>query len=80
MSKPTKYGEHNGRIERNPGKLMFRAKGSFRTEAGARAYQKILKEKGLKTKVTHFPGEYYPYILYVIAKHDFWKRDYIIGK
>jgi hypothetical protein len=70
-------GTHKGRREDNPGKMQFRQKGFFKLESEARAYQIQLKGQGKKTKVVKYTDGYG---LYVMARHDFWKKDYIVGK
>jgi len=68
-------GTYRGRREEDPGKMKFRHKGSFRKEANARAAQAILREKGLKTRVEKYTDSFG---LYVMAKHDFWKKDFLV--
>lgn len=68
-------GTYKGRREEDPGKMKFRHKGAFRKEANARAAQEILKAQGLKTKVVKYTNGYG---LYVMAKHDFWKKDFLV--
>ena len=76
---PGKVGKYRGRREYDPGKMHWRHKGSFRSEGAARAFQKSLKALGYKTKIEHYPQSEYPWGLYVMAKHDFWKRDFLVG-
>lgn len=77
---PGKMGRYRGRPESNPGKMQYRYKGAFSTEAKARAAQKRLKEQGLKTRVVHYrENSHYPWALYVMAKHDFWKKNFLMG-
>jgi hypothetical protein len=76
-SVPEGYGRYRGRLEYNPGKMRFREKGTFKTEKGAREEQGRLKAQGLKTKVVYYPGSLYPWSLQVMAKHDFWNKNYI---
>lgn len=76
----TIVGKYMGRREINPGKMQFREKGVFMSEKGAREYQASLKARGMRTKVVHYPGSYYPWAVYVMAKHDFWKRNFKQGE
>lgn len=76
---PGKVGRYRGRREYDPGKMHWRHKGVFRTEDKARAAQQRLKAQGLKTKIEHYPQSEYPWALYVMAKHDFWKKNFIVG-
>lgn len=71
----TMRGIYKGRREKDPGKMMFRQKGFFRREANARAAQAVLKERGLKTKVVKYTDGWG---LFVMAKHDFWKSNYLV--
>jgi hypothetical protein len=66
-------GTYKGRPEEDPGKMKFRTKGFFKKEVNARAAQEKLKAQGLKTKVVKYTEGY---SLLVMAKHDFWKRNF----
>jgi hypothetical protein len=69
------------RREADPGKMKFRHKGSFWHESNARKAQARLRAQGLKTKVIKLVGDDYPpYSLYVMAKHDFWKRNFLTDR
>ena len=67
-------GTYKGHPEEDPGKMKFRYKGFFKKEANARAAQKTLTGQGLKTKVVKYTDGY---ALYVMSKHDFWKKNFI---
>lgn len=60
--------------EKNPGKMMYRHKGFFKSASRARAAQVKLRAQGLKTQVRRYVDGY---SLYVMAKHDFWKAGFI---
>lgn len=70
-------GTYRGRREEDPGKMKFRYKGFFEKEANARAAQAKLKEKGFKTRVEKYTDDW-GWGLYVMAKHDFWKKDFLV--
>jgi hypothetical protein len=70
-------GVYRGRREESPGKMMFRYKGFFECEKYAREVQAKLKKQGLKTKVVHYTSGF---ALYVMAKHDFWKKNFIVDR
>ena len=67
-------GTYKGRSEEDPGKLKFRYKGFFKKEENARAAQKRLKAQGLQTKVVKYTDGCG---LYVMAKHDFWGKNFL---
>ena len=71
-------GMYKGRPEENPGKMMFRHKGSFTKEVDARKAQDRLRYDGKKTKVVKYTDGYYS--LYVFAPHDFWKGAFILKR
>jgi len=73
------YGIYRGGIEEDPGKMKFRHKGSFLSEKVARAHQHGFAIRGIRAKVVKMKDEAYPYHLYVMAKHDFWKKNFIIN-
>ena len=68
-------GYHAGRREESPGKLMYRHKGSFSSEKDARKLQQALSKAGKKAKVVKYTDGY---SVYVMARHDFWGRDFIV--
>lgn len=69
-----KYGSYRNRFEKDPGKMIYRHKGSFSHEEDARKVQKLLSQKGQKTKVVKYTDGY---SLYVVAPHEFWGKSYI---
>ena len=70
-------GMYKGRPEENPGKMMFRHKGTFAKEIDARKAQDRLRYEGKKTKVVKYTDGW---SLYVFAPHDFWKRSFILKR
>jgi len=70
-------GMYKGRPEENPGKMMFRHKGTFAKEIEARKAQDKLRYEGKKTKVVKYIDGW---SLYVFAPHDFWKRSFILKR
>ena len=68
-----------GRREEDPGKMKYRFKGVFMSKDVARAHQKDCSIRGIRAKVMYFPEDAYPYHLYVLALHDFWKKNFIIN-
>jgi len=71
------FGMYKGNMEEDPGKLKYRLKGEFANEGHARAAQKKLAAEGKRAKVVKMQGEECPWHLYVMAKHEFWKRNFI---
>lgn len=72
-------GIYRGRREEDPGKMKYRHKGSFVSETVARAHQQDFAARGIRAKIVKMREEVYPYHLYVMAKHDFWKKNFIIS-
>jgi len=80
MADELPYGVYKGRLEKKPGKMIYRYKGCFVSEARARMHQKILSAKGHRAKVVKMREDDHPYHLYVMAKHDFWKKAFILDE
>jgi hypothetical protein len=70
-------GTYRGRKEQDPGKMIYRHKGSFSHEEDARAAQVFLSVKGIKSKVIKYTDGY---SLYVLAPHNFWGKSFILKK
>jgi hypothetical protein len=68
---------YRGRVEKDPGKMIYRQKGAFASLPRARAAQKRLANAGKKAKVIRFTDGY---SLYVVASHDFWGRSFIYDR
>jgi hypothetical protein len=62
-----KYGIYKGQAELEPGKTIYRHKGSFASEKHAREYQQKLSEMGKKAKVIKFTDGPLNFSVYVIA-------------
>ena len=76
-----KYGFYRGMVEKNPGKMIYRHKGSFVSYRRAQEYAARLKLKGKKCRVITYKGDKYPmYSLYVMAPHDFIGRQFVHSK
>ena len=75
------YGMYRGKPEKNPGKMMYRHKGSFDVLEDAKKAQIRLKMQGKKTKIIKYTDDRYPgYSLYVLAPHDFWGKAFILKR
>lgn len=75
------YGMYRGRPEKDPGKMMYRHKGSFDKEEDARRAQKHLAANGKKAKVVKYVSDRFPpWSLYVMAPHDFWGKSFILKR
>lgn len=75
------YGMYRGKPENEPGKMMYRHKGSFDSKEEAQRAQKHLAADGKQAKVVKYTGDRFPpYSLYVMAKHDFWGKSFILKR
>lgn len=76
------YGMYRGKPEKNPGKMMYRHKGSFDLLEDAKKAQIRLKMQGKKTKIVKYEsdGRNMPYSLYMMAPHDFWGKAFILKR
>ena len=78
-----KYGIYKGQAELEPGKTIYRHRGSFASEKHAREYQQKLSKEGKKAKVVKFQSSSYhdwPWSVYVMAPHEFFGRSFIIDR
>jgi len=76
----TRYGMYKGHSELEPGKMIYRHKGSFASEKRARACQQRLAAEGKRARVIRMVGEDLPFHVECMAKHEFWKRNFILDR
>ena len=67
-------GTYHGRPEKDPGKMIYRHKGSFSHEEDAKGAAAHLRSQGKEARVVTYTDGY---SLYVLAPHDFWGKSFI---